>query len=66
MKLKDLIEALDNRYGNPYMAKEYALIQEAIKHLQELDDIITIPVKTYAGNKPSRVTKGDDDACNGK
>lgn len=36
MKLDELIEALDQRYGNPYMAKEYGLIQEAIKVLQEL------------------------------
>ena len=67
MKLKDLIEALDNRYGNPYMAKEYTLIHEAIRHLQKLDDISTMPVKTYNGNKPHRVTKGDrDENCNGK
>lgn len=67
MKLKDLIEALDQRYGNPYMAKEYALIQEAIKQLQQLDDVITMPVKTYAGNKANYVTKGEqDENCNGK
>jgi hypothetical protein len=34
MDLKDLIEQLDQRYGNPYMTKEYALIQEATKVLQ--------------------------------
>lgn len=34
MNTKELIEALDNRYGNPYAAKEMALIQEAIKVLQ--------------------------------
>jgi hypothetical protein len=34
--LKDLIEELDQRYGNPYMAKEYALIQEAIQVLRDL------------------------------
>lgn len=36
MKLDELIEALDQRYGNPYMAKEYGLIQEAIKVLREI------------------------------
>ena len=73
MDLKDLIDALDQRYGNPYAVKEYGLVQEAIerlyeqgKRIKELEDIITMPVKTYAGNKPSRITKGDDDACNGK
>lgn len=35
-KLDELIEALDQRYGNPYMAKEYGLIQEAIKVLREV------------------------------
>jgi hypothetical protein len=35
MKLEDLIEALDQRYGNPH-AKECALIQEAIAVLREL------------------------------
>jgi hypothetical protein len=36
MKLEDLIEELDQRYGNPYMAKEYGLIQEAIAVLREM------------------------------
>ena len=36
MKLEDLIEALEQRYGNPYMAKEYALIHEAIAVLREM------------------------------
>ena len=36
MKLEDLIEALDQRYGNPYTAKENALIQEAIKELRKV------------------------------
>ena len=36
MKLEDLIEALDNRYGNPYAAKECSLIQEAIKELRKV------------------------------
>ena len=35
MDLNELIEALDQRYGNPYAAKENALIQEAIKVLRE-------------------------------
>lgn len=35
MNLEDLIEALDQRYGNPY-AKECALIQEAIKVLRDV------------------------------
>lgn len=34
MKLEDLIEALDQRYGNPY-ATDCQLIQEAIKVLRE-------------------------------
>jgi hypothetical protein len=36
MKLQELIEALDQRYGNPHASKENYLIQEAIKVLQEL------------------------------
>lgn len=36
MKLEELIEALDQRYGNPYMAKEYGLIQQAIVMLREM------------------------------
>jgi len=34
MTTNELIEALDQRYGNPYAAKENALIQEAIKQLR--------------------------------
>jgi hypothetical protein len=34
MNVKDLIEQLDQRYGNPYMKKEYGLIQEAIEVLK--------------------------------
>ena len=37
MRTEELIEALDQRYGNPY-ATECALIQEAIKQLQFLLD----------------------------
>ena len=36
MKLEDLIDQLDQRYGNPYASKENHLIQEAIKVLREL------------------------------
>jgi hypothetical protein len=35
MNLKDLIEALDQRYGNPH-AKECHLIQQAIAELRRL------------------------------
>jgi len=35
MSLSELIEALDQRYGNPY-AKECHLIQEAIVELRRL------------------------------
>lgn len=34
MDLNELIEALDQRYGNPYAAKECGLIQEAITVLK--------------------------------
>lgn len=34
MNLEKLIEALDQRYGNPYAAKECGLIQEAITVLK--------------------------------
>jgi len=37
--LDDLIEALDQRYGNPYMAKEYGLIQQAIIELRKLQSL---------------------------
>jgi iron-sulfur cluster repair protein YtfE (RIC family) len=40
MNLKELIEALDQRYGNPH-AKECALIQEAIKVLKLQSEEIT-------------------------
>jgi hypothetical protein len=36
MNTNELIEALEQRYGNPYMAKEYALIHEAIAVLREM------------------------------
>jgi hypothetical protein len=63
MKLEDLIEALDQRYGNPYTAKENALIQEAIQKLKEFNS----PVKTFTGGEPHYVTQGEsDENCNGK
>jgi hypothetical protein len=34
MNTNELIEALDQRYGNPYAAKECGLIQDAIKVLR--------------------------------
>ena len=37
MNTNELIEALDQRYGNP-LAKDCELIQEAIEHLQRLLD----------------------------
>jgi hypothetical protein len=37
MKTEDLIEALDQRYGNP-LAKGNELIQEAIKQLKFLSE----------------------------
>lgn len=43
MTTEELIEELDNRYGNPY-ATECALIQEAIARLRELNDMINNPV----------------------
>lgn len=39
MDLNELIERLDQRYGNPYAAKEMALIQEAIKVLREYAEL---------------------------
>ena len=39
MNLQELIEALDQRYGNPY-ATDCALIQEGIKILREQDERI--------------------------
>lgn len=45
MTTEELIYALDQRYGNPYAAKECGLIQEAVKRLQELNDLVNNPVK---------------------
>jgi hypothetical protein len=41
MTTEELIEALDQRYGNPYAAKECGLIQEAIQHLKNYDMMFT-------------------------
>jgi hypothetical protein len=38
MNTNELIEALDQRYGNPHTYKENVLIHEAIKHLKLLND----------------------------
>jgi hypothetical protein len=35
MKLEDLIEALDQRYGNPH-SKEHTLVKEAIEVLRKV------------------------------
>lgn len=40
MDLNELIEKLDQRYGNPYAAKECFLIQEAIEVLRLQSDEI--------------------------
>lgn len=40
MNTLELIEALDNRYGNP-LAPDCALIQEGIKQLRLLNDEVT-------------------------
>ena len=65
MKTEELIEALDQRYGNPYAVKECGLIQEATKRLRELNDMINNPVKTYAGDKPNYVKKVKDESSPG-
>jgi hypothetical protein len=40
MKIEELIEALDQRYGNPYANKECALIQDATEMLRFMNDEI--------------------------
>lgn len=40
MDVKELIEQLDQRYGNPYAKKECALIQEATEMLRFMNDEI--------------------------
>lgn len=37
MDLNELIEKLDQRYGNPHVYKENVLIHEAMKHLKLLN-----------------------------
>lgn len=44
MTTEELIEALDQRYGNP-LAKGCELIQEGTKRLRELNDMINNPVE---------------------
>lgn len=67
MTLEELIEALDNRYGNPYMAKEYELIQKAIKELEKFSEI----KKQYIGSVIKEVISKhteelQNENCNGK
>ena len=38
MNLADLIEALDQRYGNPH-AKEHELVKEAIRQLRLVEQL---------------------------
>jgi hypothetical protein len=38
MDVNELIEKLDQRYGNPHAYKENVLIHEAIKYLKLLND----------------------------
>jgi hypothetical protein len=45
MDLNELIEKLDQRYGNPYAVKECSLIQEAIKVLRMQGDEIEALLK---------------------
>lgn len=45
MDLNELIEKLDQRYGNPYAAKECYFIQEAIKVLRMQGDEIEALLK---------------------
>jgi hypothetical protein len=40
MKIEELIEALDQRYGNPYAKKECGLIQDATEMLRFMNDEI--------------------------
>jgi len=42
MTTEELIEALDQRYGNP-LAKDCELIQEAIEHLRNFDNLVNQP-----------------------
>jgi len=56
MTTNELIEALDQRYGNPYAAKENALIQEAIQHLRNYSNMFEF----------NGVENEQNNKCNGK
>lgn len=45
MTTEELIEALDQRYGNP-LAQGCELIQEAIEHLKSFNDLVNNPVES--------------------
>jgi len=49
MNVVELIEALDQRYGNPYAVKECGLIQEAIKVLRLQTEEINALTKQVEG-----------------
>jgi hypothetical protein len=56
MTTNELIEALDQRYGNPYTAKENALIQEAIQQLRNYSNMFEF----------NGVENEQNQKCNGK
>ena len=56
MTTNELIEALDQRYGNPYAFKENALIQEAIQQLRNYSNMFEFNGVENEQNKK----------CNGK
>jgi len=39
MTLSELIDALEQRYGNPYAVKEYGLVQQATEELRRLKQL---------------------------
>lgn len=39
MKLEELIEALDQQFGNQYAPQRYKIIQEAVKELRRLQEM---------------------------
>lgn len=67
MTTEELIEALDQRYGNPYAAKECGLIQEAIKELRKFQQVkeqyVGGLIKEAITNKTKEL---NDEKCNGK
>ena len=66
MTLKDLIEALDNRYGNPY-ATECYLIHEAIKQLRKFQEIKELNIAESIKEVISKRTEElKNENCNGK